>query len=43
MKVPTTAAVERSFSLLAKLLAKDRHFLPSNVEKYLCVYYNSKY
>ena len=32
---PTTAAVERSFSILGKLFRKDRKFLPENVEKYL--------
>ena len=37
---PTTAAVERSFSILGKLLSKDRHFLPENVGKYLSLYYN---
>ena len=30
----TSAAVERSFSMLRKLLAKDRNFLPDYVEKY---------
>lgn len=37
---PTTAAVERSFSMLNKLLAKDRNFSPSNVKKYLIKYFN---
>lgn len=37
---PTTAAVERSFSMLNKLLAKDRNFSPSNVKKYLIKYLN---
>ena len=37
---PTTAAVERSFSMLGKLLFKDRPFSLENVEKYLCLYYN---
>ena len=37
---PTTAAVERSFSMLKKLLAKDRNFLPKNVKHYMCVHYN---
>ena len=36
----TSAAVERSFSMLGKLLSKDRHFLPINVEKYLSLHYN---
>ena len=37
---PTSASVERSFSMLRKLLRKDRPFLPENVEKYLSFYYN---
>ena len=37
---PTTASVERSFSMLNKLLAKDRNFLPDNVRHYMCVHYN---
>lgn len=37
---PTSAAVERSFSLLGKILRKDRNFLPSNIAKYVCLYYN---
>ena len=37
---PTTASVERSFSMLNKLLAKDRNFLPENVQHYICVHYN---
>ena len=37
---PTTAAVEQSFSMLGKLLCKDRPFSLENVEKYLCLYYN---
>ena len=37
---PTTASVERSFSMLNKLLAKDRNFLPQNVKHYMCVHYN---
>lgn len=37
---PTSAAVERSFSMLKKMLAKDRQFLPTNVAKYVSVYYN---
>ena len=34
---PTTAAVERSFSMLGKLLRKDRPFSLENVGKILCV------
>ena len=37
----TSAGVERSFSMLGKLLAKDRNFLPNNVEKYLILHFNS--
>ena len=37
---PTTAAVERSFSMLNKLLAKDENFLPKNVKRKMCVHYN---
>lgn len=37
---PTTASVERSFSMLKKLLAKDRHFQPQNIHKYFKLYYN---
>ena len=37
---PTSASVERSFSVLARLLRKDRPFLPSNAEKYLSLHYN---
>ena len=32
---PTTSAVERFFSILGKLLRKDRQFVIENVEKYL--------
>lgn len=37
----TTACVERSFSMLKKLLASDRRFLPENVNKYMMLYFNS--
>jgi len=37
---PTSASVERSFSMLRKLLAKDRNFLPDNIPKYFKLYYN---
>ena len=33
---PTTAAVERSFSMLNKLFAKDKKFLPKNVKRNMC-------
>ena len=38
---PSTASVERSFSILKKLLSKDRNFRPENVKKYLMLYFNS--
>ena len=38
---PTSASVERSFSMLNKLLAKDRNFLQNNIGKYLILHYNS--
>lgn len=37
---PTSASVERSFSMLNKMLRKDRPFLPSNVVNYITVLYN---
>ena len=37
---PTSAAVERSFSTLNKLLRKDRNFDVKNVKKYMMLYYN---
>ena len=37
---PTSAAVERSFSMLNKLLRKDRNFDVKNVKKYMMLYYN---
>ena len=39
---PTSAAVERSFSMLSKLLRKDRNFDVKNVKKYMMPYYNKK-
>ena len=36
----TSCSVERSFSMLGKLLAKDRHFCTANVWKYLASYVN---
>ena len=38
--IPTSLPVERSFSLLKKMLSSDRHFSPINVPKYLSLYYN---
>ena len=37
---PTKATVERNFSMLNKLLAKDRNFLPKNVMHNTCLHYN---
>ena len=37
---PTSAAIEHSFSILGKILRKERHFLPCNVEKYLRILFN---
>ena len=38
---PTLPAAGRSFSMLTKLLAKDRNFLPKNVKhNYMCVHHN---
>ena len=38
----TSAAIERSFSMLSKLLRKDRNFDVKNVKKYIMLYYNKK-
>ena len=38
---PTSADVERSFSMLNKLLRKDRNFDVKNVKKYMMLYYNN--
>ena len=37
---PTFAAVERSFSMLSKLLRKDKNFDVKNIKKYIMLYYN---
>ena len=37
----TSVSAERSFSILKKLLAKDRNFCDNKVEKYLIKLYNS--
>ena len=37
---PTSAAGERSFSMLNKLLRKDRNFDVKNIKKYMMLYYN---
>jgi len=39
---PTSIAVERSFSMLKKILAVGRNFDVKNVPNYVCIYYNSK-
>ena len=39
---PTSAAVEKLFSMLSKLLRKDRNFDVKNVKKYMMLYYNKK-
>ena len=39
---PTSAAVERLFSMLSKLLRKDKNFDVKNVKKYMMLYYNKK-
>ena len=39
---PTSAAVERSYSMLSKLLRKDGNFDVKNVKKYMMLYYNKK-
>ena len=39
---PASAAVERSFSMLNKLLRKDRNFDVKNAKKYMMLYYNEK-
>ena len=36
---PNSAAVERSFFMLSKLLRKDRNFDVKNVKKYMMLYY----
>ena len=38
----TSAGVERSFSMLSKILRKDRSFEFRNVKKYMMLYYNKK-
>ena len=38
---PTSASVERSFSMLRKLLAKDRYFKVENVRHYMILDFNA--
>ena len=37
---PTSASVERSFSMLKKLLAKDRNFKVENVRHCMILHFN---
>jgi hypothetical protein len=44
LKCPSTSiAVERSFSMLHKMLTKDRNFLSKNIFEYFCFYYNHSF
>ena len=38
---PTSASVERSFSMLKKQLAKDRNFKAENVRPYMILHFNA--
>ena len=38
---PTSASAERSFSVLKKLLAKDRNFNAENVRHYMILHFNA--
>ena len=38
---PTSASVERSFSMLKKLLAKDRNFKAETVRHYMILHFNA--
>ena len=38
---PTSASVKRSFSMLKKLLAKDRNFKDENVRHYMILHFNA--
>ena len=40
---PTSAAIEKSFSMFSKFLRKDRNFDVKNVKKYMMLYYNKKF
>ena len=37
----TSVSIERSFSMLKKMLRTDRNFLNDNIEKYVILYYNN--
>ena len=39
---PISATVDKLFSILSKLLTKDRKFDVKNVKKYVMLYYNKK-
>ena len=39
--LPTSALVEKSFSMLKKLLAKDRNFKVENVRHYMILHFNA--
>lgn len=41
--LPTSAAVERSFSMLNKMMSKDRNFNAENVRKYIVLHFNSSH
>jgi len=38
---PTTASADRSFSMLKKLLAKDRNYKTENVQHYMIPHFDS--
>jgi len=38
---PTTASADRSFSMLKKLLAKDKNFEAENVQHYMILHFIS--
>ena len=40
--LPISVAVERSFSMLSKLVRKDKNFDGKKIEKYMMLYYNKK-
>ena len=40
---PTSASVERSFSMLRKLLAKDRNFKVANMRHYMISYFRRRF
>ena len=40
---PTSASVERSFTMLKKLLAKDRNFRVENVRHYMILHFNAMF